>query len=661
MSKYSDALRVLSMDIVEKAKSGHPGAPMGMAEMAEVVWRKHLRINPKNPHWANRDRFVLSNGHASALLYSLLYLTGHSLTLEDLQQFRQLHSKTPGHPEMQVTEGVETTTGPLGQGLANAVGFALAEKILAAQFNKDKFPLIDHFSYAFVGDGCLMEGISHEACSLAGVWQLNKLIVFYDSNHISIDGKVDSWFQDKTKERFLAYGWNVLEVDGHQATAIEQALEKAKQAKQPSLIICQTTIAKGSPNKANTAEAHGSPLGEKEIAETRKALAWDQPPFVIPEDIKAGWDLTTKGKELEKAWNDLWTSYQQSYPAEAKELARRLAGEVPSDSAKIWQQLLEKSLATQDEVATRKASQQVLEMIAPFYPELLGGSADLTPSNLTKTSNSKAYSAANPSGNYLHYGVREFAMAAVMNGLSLHCGFIPYGGTFLVFSDYLRPALRLSALMQRKVIYVLTHDSIGAGEDGPTHQPVEHLAALRIIPNLSVWRPADLRETAVAWKSALTRKGPTVLALSRQNLPALPHTTADLASIEKGGYLVAKTEGKPADLVLIASGSEVSLALQAKNLLEQKNLGVQLVSLPEAALFFQQDPAYQAKVLPKNLPVVVIEASLAKAYYRQFLNQPNAVVEMQSFGESAPAKDLYQHFGLTPEAIVKAALQLVAT
>jgi transketolase len=649
----ANAVRILSIDAVEQAQSGHPGMPLGMADIATVLWKKYLKYNPKNPHWINRDRFVLSNGHGSMLLYSLLHLTGYSLSIDDIKHFRQLHSKTPGHPEFDHTPGVETTTGPLGQGLANAVGMAIAEQSLAAHYNRDGFPLIDHYTYAFVGDGCLMEGISHEACSLAGTLGLGKLIVFYDSNGISIDGQIESWFTDNTAERFRAYHWQVIEhIDGHDMEAVDKAIEQARANKtQPSLIICNTVIGLGS-SVAGNEKSHGSPLGEKDIANVRQFFDWHHAPFIIPDEIYQQWSHVEQGKIDEEIWLSMHHEYQQCYPTENAEFLRRVNGDLPDNWQEISQTLFDQCRTQVKAIATRKASQQCIEYFARFLPEMLGGSADLTGSNNTDWSGTKAIHANDFSGNYLYYGVREFGMAAIMNGLALHGGIIPYGGTFLVFADYARNAVRLSALMKQRVIYVFTHDSIGLGEDGPTHQPVEHATMLRITPNMTVWRPADVMETAVAWQNALTRHyGPSALLLSRQNLPPLPHGANAAESIQKGGYILLDTEKDP-DAILIATGSEVQLALAAAQEAKGKGLNVRVVSMPCSELFLAQDEAYKNSVLPKNIRTrIAIEAG-SSAYWYQFVGLDGAVIGLDQFGVSAPAVEAFNYFGFTIEHIL---------
>jgi len=651
----ANALRALAMDAVETAKSGHPGMPMGMAEIAVALWQRHLRHNPANPAWPNRDRFVLSNGHGSMLLYGLLHLTGYALPLDELKRFRQLGSKTPGHPEHGVAPGVETTTGPLGQGLANAVGMALAEKLLAAQFNRPGCEIVDHHSYVFMGDGCMMEGISHEACSIAGTLRLGKLVAFYDDNGISIDsekGHIEHWYTDDVPKRFAGYGWHVIaNVDGHDIEAVDRAIRKAKREKsRPSLICCKTVIAKGAPNKANTGAAHGAPLGAEEVAATRAAIGWAYPPFVIPDEIRRAWDAREAGKRAERRWNGLFKKYSAQYPSEAAEFRRRMAGELLEDFEARVQALAKELDAKAETAATRKASQNVLEALKPALPELLGGSADLTGSNLTMVKASKVIGPGNGGGNYLFYGVREFGMCAMMNGIALHGGFIPYGGTFLVFSDYARNALRLAALMKLRVVYVFTHDSIGLGEDGPTHQPVEHAASLRLIPNMDLWRPCDTVESAFAWAAALERRdGPTALLLSRQNVPFAKRSS--LADVRRGGYVLSDA-AEPRALV-IATGSEVPLALGAQKLLAAENVPVRVVSMPSTSVFDRQPDAYKESVLPRTVPRVAVEAGVSD-YWRKYVGPDGAVVGIDRFGESAPGADVFRHFGFTPENVAKA-------
>jgi transketolase len=651
--ELASALRILSVDAVDKAQSGHPGMPLGMADIATVLWKKFLKHHPKNPHWFNRDRFVLSNGHGSMLLYSLLHLTGYNLPLEELKQFRQLHSKTPGHPEYDHTPGVETTTGPLGQGLANAVGMALAEQVLASQFNKEGLPLVDHYTYAFVGDGCLMEGISHEACSLAGTLKLGKLIVFYDDNGISIDGKVDSWFTDNTAERFRAYHWHVIDaIDGHDFLSIENAINEAHTHKtKPTLIICKTIIGLGS-SVAGHEKAHGAPLDAKDIEGVRAYFDWPYAPFEIPEFIYQQWDATAQGTEVEQQWLTLLHQYGEKYPKEYATFLRRINGDLPDEWQQVTHDLVTQCAANSQSMATRKASQHCIEALSPILPDLLGGSADLTGSNNTDWSGTRAISSCDYSGNYIYYGVREFAMAAIMNGLALHGGFIPYGGTFLVFTDYARNAIRLSALMKQRVIYVLTHDSIGLGEDGPTHQPIEHASMLRITPGMTVWRPADLLETAVAWQEAIAHQGPTALLLSRQNLAALPHSPQAFEYIKKGGYILKECSGTP-DAIFIATGSEVQLALLAEK--EAKTLGfqVRVVSMPSCERFLAQDSAYKNLVLPDDVRVRIAIEAASTAYWYRFVGLDGAVIGIDRFGVSAPAAKAYEHLDMTVAHIIR--------
>jgi transketolase len=651
--RMANAIRLLSVDAVEAAQSGHPGAPMGMADIAEVLWNRHLRHHPANPNWFDRDRFVLSNGHGSMLLYALLHLTGYDLSMDDLRQFRRLHSKTAGHPEVGVTPGVETTTGPLGQGLANAVGMALAEKLLATEYNRPGHAIVDHHTYVFLGDGCLMEGISHEACSLAGTLRLSKLVALYDDNGISIDGHVQGWFTDDTPRRFAAYGWQVVTVDGHDPGAIDAALRRARSASaqaegKPTLICCKTIIGKGAPHKQGSHDVHGAALGAAEVQATREALGWTAAPFEIPADIAAAWNATERGHALEADWQARFAAYREAYPAEAAEFHRRLVGELPEGFADGLPALVAALGRRTDAIATRKASQLALDALAPQLPEIFGGSADLTSSNLT---NFKGCVTAGPDkagrftgGNHLSYGVREFGMAAIMNGLALHGGFIPYGGTFLAFSDYSRNAVRMAALMKLQVIHVFTHDSIGLGEDGPTHQPVEHVPSLRLIPGLDVWRPGDALETAVAWAHALQRRdGPTALALSRQNLPPLGDETRATA-IQRGGYVLSDMPG--AQALILATGSETVLALQAQTALAAEGIAVRVISMPSTSVFDRQDTAWQDAVLPPALPAVAVEAAHPD-FWRKYVGRTGRVVGMSSFGESAPAKDLYAHFGIT--------------
>jgi transketolase len=647
----ANALRALAIDAVQQANSGHPGAPMGMAEMALALWGSHLKHNPANPRWSDRDRFVLSNGHASMLLYALLHLTGYALPLDELKRFRQLHSKTPGHPEVGLTPGVETTTGPLGQGLANAVGMALAEKLLADQFNRPGHAIVDHHTYVFLGDGCLMEGISHEACSLAGTWQLGKLIALYDDNGISIDGAVQGWFGDDTTARFKAYGWQVLgPIDGHDADAVSAAIAKAKAAAdQPSLIVCRTTIGRGSPARAGTAKAHGEPLGADEVAATRAAIGWTAAPFEIPSDIAAAWDARATGAAREAEWTRRLADYRRAFPELAAEYERRLRADRPADWASIRQAAIAEFGGSGETVATRKASQKVLSLLAPRVPELLGGSADLTGSNLTDFPGCGAVRAGANGGRHVNYGVREFGMAALMNGMALHGGFVPYGGTFLTFSDYSRNAIRMAALMQQRVVHVFTHDSIGLGEDGPTHQAVEHAESLRLIPGLDVWRPCDLAETAVAWTLALEGPArPSALLLSRQNLPAQTRSAEQLAQIERGGYVLSDRPNARA--VLIATGSEVALAMQVQTLLEARGLPVRVVSLPSTTLFDRQDGAYREAVLGGALPRFAVEAGITRGWGSYGCRLAFGV---DRFGESAPGPAVYRHLGLTAESVAE--------
>jgi len=650
----ANALRALAIDSVQAANSGHPGAPMGMAEMATALWAEGvLRHNPRNPQWADRDRFVLSNGHASMLLYALLNLSGYALPMEELKKFRQLHSKTPGHPEVDVTPGVETTTGPLGQGISNAVGLALAEQMLAKEFNRPGHTVVDHRTYVFLGDGCLMEGISHEACSLAGVWGLNKLVAMYDDNGISIDGPVDGWFRDDTPARFAAYGWNVIgPIDGHDVAAVGRALKQSQASTdKPTLIVCSTTIGQGSPGRAGTAKAHGEPLGAEEIAKTRAAIGWPHAPFEIPSEVRAMWDAREAGAAHEAAWSQRFAAYRAAFPVEAAEFERRMRGDLPADFAARVQAAIAGFGDKPEAVASRKSSQKVLAALAPHVPEMLGGSADLTGSNLTDFPGCGA--------RHISYGVREFGMAAIMNGVALHGGYIPYGGTFLTFSDYSRNAVRMAALMKRRVIHVFTHDSIGLGEDGPTHQSVEHVPSLRLIPNLDVWRPADTIETAVAWSHALQRRdGPAALALSRQVLPVAT-TPALVDEIARGGYVLAEAQGGAARAVLIGTGSELQLALKAQALLAAQGVPVRVVSMPCSNLFDRQDAAYRERVLPRRLPAVAVEAAQPD-FWHKYVGREGAVVGIASFGESAPAGALYTHFGITAERVVQATLSCLA-
>ena len=663
----ANAIRALSMDAVQRANSGHPGAPMGMADIAEVLWRDFLSHNPGNPQWPNRDRFVLSNGHGSMLIYSLLHLTGYDLELEDLQNFRQLHSKTAGHPEYGEAPGVETTTGPLGQGIANAVGMALAEKVLAAQFNRPGHDIIDHHTYAFLGDGCMMEGISHEVCSLAGTLGLGKLIAYYDDNGISIDGEVagghgaPGWFTDDTARRFQAYGWQVIgPIDGHDAAAIAAATEQARaETGKPSLIICKTIIGFGSPNKQGKEECHGAPLGEAEIAAARQQLGWNHGPFEIPADIYAEWDACDAGQAREQDWNHRFLDYAEAHPELADQLARRLAGELPADFAEQAQAYIEACQAKGETIASRKASQNCLNAYGPLLPELLGGSADLAGSNLTLWKGCKGVSAEDAGGNYMYYGVREFGMSAIMNGIALHGGFVPYGATFLVFMEYARNAVRMAALMKQRSIFVYTHDSIGLGEDGPTHQPVEQIASLRYTPNLHTWRPCDAVESAVAWKCAIERTdGPSALIFSRQNLPHMPRTPEQLRDVARGGYVLKNCEGEP-ELILISTGSEIELAVKAWEALSAQGRRVRVVSMPCAELFESQDFAYRQAVLPIEVSNrLAIEAAHADYWYK-YVGLEGRIIGMQSFGASAPAKALFEEYGFTLENVLSQAEELL--
>ena len=674
-SLMANAIRALAMDAVQQANSGHPGAPMGMADMAVALWGRHLKHNPANPQWMDRDRFVLSNGHASMLLYALLHLTGYALPMEELKNFRQLHSKTAGHPEHGITPGVETTTGPLGQGIANAVGMALAEKLLAAEFNRGSHTLVDHHTYAFLGDGCLMEGISHEACALAGAWKLNKLIALYDDNGISIDGKVAPWFIDNTPERFEAYGWNVIRaVDGHNVDALDKAIAAAKKsADKPTLICCKTHIGKGSPNRQDTAKAHGEPLGAEEIALTRAALGWTYGPFEIPAEVYTDWNAKDLGTKAEAAWNEKFAAYTAAFPEQAAEFTRRMAGDLPANFGEIAAKIASDAHDAGATVASRKASQLALEGLTAALPELLGGSADLTGSNLTNTKSTPSFRVDDKGavvkteegqiGRHINYGVREFGMAAIMNGVALHGGFIPYGGTFLTFSDYSRNAIRMAALMKQRVIHVFTHDSIGLGEDGPTHQSIEHAASLRLIPGLDVWRPADTTETAVAWTVALSQKNkPTAMLLSRQNLAYSPKSEDALDNIACGAYVLSEPKdvglkGKKAQAVIIATGSEVQLALAAQKQLAERKIAVRVVSMPSTTTFDKQDVKYKKAVLPAGLPRIAVEMGVTDFWWKYGCA---AVVGIDTYGESAPAGVLFKHFGFTAENVadtVQVALQ----
>ncbi|AHJ01617.1 transketolase [Vibrio parahaemolyticus] len=660
--KYlANAIRALSMDGVQQANSGHPGAPMGMADIAEVLWRSHLNHNPSNPEWADRDRFVLSNGHGSMLIYSLLHLAGYELSIDDLKNFRQLHSKTPGHPEYGYAPGIETTTGPLGQGITNAVGMAMAEKALAAQFNKEGHDIVDHFTYVFMGDGCLMEGISHEACSLAGTLGLGKLIAFWDDNGISIDGHVEGWFSDDTPKRFEAYGWHVIPaVDGHDADAINAAIEAAKADPRPTLICTKTIIGFGSPNKSGSHDCHGAPLGAEEIAATRKELGWEHGPFEIPQEVYAEWSAKETGAAKEAAWNEKFAAYEAAYPELAAEFKRRVNGELPAEWEEKASQIIADLQANPANIASRKASQNALEAFGALLPEFMGGSADLAPSNLTMWSGSKSLEANDFSGNYIHYGVREFGMTAIMNGIALHGGFVPYGATFLMFMEYARNAMRMAALMKIQNIQVYTHDSIGLGEDGPTHQPVEQIASLRLTPNMNTWRPCDQVESAVAWKLAIERKdAPTALIFSRQNLAQQPRSAEQVADIAKGGYILKDSDGKP-ELILIATGSEVELAVKAAEQLTAEGKKVRVVSMPSTDAFDKQDAAYREAVLPSDVTArIAIEAGIADFWYK-YVGFDGRIIGMTTFGESAPADQLFEMFGFTVENVVNTAKELLA-
>ncbi len=658
-TRMANAIRALAMDAVQKANSGHPGMPMGMAEIAVALWGRHLRHSPVNPSWPNRDRFVLSNGHGSMLLYALLHLTGYELSMDELRNFRQLHSKTPGHPEVGITPGVETTTGPLGQGLSNAVGMALAEKLLSTQFNKPDFPIVDHYTYVFLGDGCLMEGISHEACSFAGTLGLSKLIALYDDNGISIDGAVEPWFSDDTPKRFEAYGWNVIRaVDGHNVDAVDTAIAQAKKAGRPTLICCRTLIGKGAPGLEGGDKVHGSPLGDRAIAATREMIGWPYAPFEIPDDVYAAWDARQSGVASQQAWDILIAAYAQKYPQEAAELRRRLNGELPSNWQAAVDAMVIGTVTKRETIATRKASQNAIEALGPTLPEFLGGSADLTGSNLTNWSGSVPVRANRDgfvAGNHINYGVREFGMSAIINGIALHGGFIPYGATFLTFSDYSRNALRMAALMKLRSLFVFTHDSIGLGEDGPTHQSIEHVSALRLIPNLDVWRPADTTESAVAWVAAIERKnGPSALLFSRQNLPYLEKNADQIAGIRRGAYVLVDVK-KP-KIVLIATGSEVGLAMEAHKLLTEQGIATRVVSMPSTSVFDKQADEYKASVLPVSVPRVAIEAGVTDFWWKY---RCDAVIGIDTFGESAPAGVLFKHFNLTVENVVNTVKVLV--
>ncbi|UTZ38497.1 transketolase [Vibrio campbellii] len=660
--KYlANAIRALSMDGVQQANSGHPGAPMGMADIAEVLWRSHLNHNPSNPEWADRDRFVLSNGHGSMLIYSLLHLAGYELSIDDLKNFRQLHSKTPGHPEYGYAPGIETTTGPLGQGITNAVGMAMAEKALAAQFNKEGHDIVDHFTYVFMGDGCLMEGISHEACSLAGTLGLGKLIAFWDDNGISIDGHVEGWFSDDTPKRFESYGWHVIPaVDGHDSEAINAAIEAAKADPRPTLICTKTIIGFGSPNKSGSHDCHGAPLGAEEIAATRKELGWEHGPFEIPQEVYAEWSAKEAGAAKEAAWDEKFAAYEAAYPELAAEFKRRVNGDLPAEWEEKANQIIADLQANPANIASRKASQNALEAFGQMLPEFMGGSADLAPSNLTMWSGSKSLEANDFSGNYIHYGVREFGMTAIMNGIALHGGFVPYGATFLMFMEYARNAMRMAALMKIQNIQVYTHDSIGLGEDGPTHQPVEQMASLRLTPNMSTWRPCDQVESAVAWKLAIERKdAPSALIFSRQNLTQQERTAEQVADIAKGGYILKDSDGKP-ELILIATGSEVELAVKAAEQLTAEGKKVRVVSMPATDTFDKQDAAYRESVLPSDVTArIAVEAGIADFWYK-YVGFDGRIIGMTTFGESAPADQLFEMFGFTVENVVNTAKELLA-
>jgi transketolase len=655
----ANAIRALSMDAVQAANSGHPGMPMGMAEIAVALWNRHLRHNPANPKWADRDRFVLSNGHGSMLLYSLLHLSGYALPLEELRRFRQLHSMTPGHPEVGVTPGVETTTGPLGQGIANAVGMALAERLLAAEFNRPGVSVVDHHTYAFLGDGCLMEGISHEACSFAGTLKLGKLIALYDDNGISIDGKVQGWFTDDTPKRFEAYGWHVIPaVDGHDVDAVDRAIAAAKAVTdRPSLICCKTVIGKGAPNKAGSHDAHGAALGEKEVAATRAAIGWNYPPFEVPKSVYDGWDARERGAAFESEWNQRFGAYEKQHAELAREFRRRTAGDLPANWKAHCEALLSKIDAKAETIATRKASQNAIEGLAPALPEFVGGSADLTGSNLTNWSGAKPVGASG-GGNYLSYGVREFGMAAIANGMALHGGLMPFCGTFLTFSDYARNALRMAALMKLRNIFVFTHDSIGLGEDGPTHQSVEHVSSLRLMPNLDVWRPCDTVESALAWIEAVERRdGPSALVFSRQNLPFQKRDAQALAGIARGAYVLADCPGAPQALIL-ATGSEVQLAIGAQAALTQQGVRVRVVSMPSTSVFDRQDAAYRESVLPRGVPRVAVEAGVSD-YWRKYVGLEGAVIGIDRYGESAPGPELFKYFGFSVDKVADAVKSVI--
>jgi transketolase len=664
-SRMANAIRALAMDAVQQANSGHPGAPMGMADIAVALWHRHLRHNPVNPHWPDRDRFVLSNGHGSMLLYSLLHLSGYDLPIEELKRFRQMHSKTPGHPEYGITPGVETTTGPLGQGLANAVGMALAEALLAQEFNDGDDKIVDHHTYVFLGDGCLMEGISHEACSIAGTLKLSKLVALYDDNGISIDGHVENWFADDTPKRFEAYGWNVIpHIDGHDIDAVDAAIEAAKTSDRPTLICCKTIIGKGAPTKANSHDAHGAPLGAQEIAATRAAIGWDYEPFVIPQDVYDNWNAKESGAKFEKAWTDRFAAYAAKYPARAIEFERRMKSELPRDFAEKAQAIIDAAVAKGETIASRKASQQTLDGLAAALPELLGGSADLTGSNLTNWKASKPVRAGHDGaiqwGNHVNWGVREFGMSAALNGMALHGGYLPFGGTFLTFSDYSRNALRMAALMKIRSLFVFTHDSIGLGEDGPTHQSIEHVSSLRLIPHLDVWRPADTVETAVSWTESAAHHGPSVLIFTRQNLQFNERSDRQVEAIKKGGYVLVDWDEEfvARKLILIATGSEVELAVKAIEPLKQAGIGARVVSMPATTVFDRQDADWKEYVLPKGVARVAIEAGVT-SFWAKYVGLEGGVVGIDTFGESAPAGELFKHFGFTVENVVATAKRVL--
>ena len=654
----TNALRFLSIDAVQKANSGHPGMPMGMAEIATSLWGKHLNHNPLNPHWFDRDRFVLSNGHGSMLLYSLLHLTGYDISIDDLKDFRKLHSKTPGHPEYDIDIGIETTTGPLGQGIANAIGMAVSEKIMAAEFNEDDIKPINHYTYAFLGDGCLMEGISHEACSFAGTHKLGKLICFYDQNGISIDGEIENWFTDDSIKRFDSYGWQTICVDGHNIEEIDKAIVDAKnETNKPTMIFCKTIIGFGSPNKSGTADVHGAALGEEEVIKTREALNWDHDAFKVPQEAYDFWDSTKKGSELNLDWDNLVKAYDEKYPDKSAELRRRIKGDLPDDFENSFKNFLSECDKNNTPMATRKCSKACLDFFVKELPELIGGSADLTPSNNTFSSSSSTFSNENPSGNHINYGVREFGMSAIMNGMVLHGGIKPYGATFLVFTDYARNAVRLSALMEIPSIFVYTHDSVALGEDGPTHQPVEHMVTLRSTPNLNSWRPADLVETAVAWNEAVkSKKTPTCLIFSRQGTSAISRTEDQLSLINKGGYLIDESDNS--DITLIASGSEVQLIIDAAKELKNHSISANVVSMPSLDLFLQQSEEFQSSVINPDKPILVVECSHPNSWYR-ILNRKDKVIGIESFGESAPGSELLEHFGFNTENVVNSAKSLL--